>query len=66
MLLGSPATAATLDLTCGAVAGSNKVFKEKNWRGMAAAKHNQDRSNSESDARLARAIKRDKVSLSSA
>jgi hypothetical protein len=37
------------------------VFKQKPWRSMAAAKHNKDRSGSESDARVARALKRDKV-----
>ena len=30
---------------------------------MAAAKHNTDRSGSESDARVARALKRDKVTV---
>lgn len=44
-----------------AVAGANQVFKEKPWRNMAAAKHNKERSSGESDARLARALKRDKV-----
>jgi nucleolar protein 15 len=41
--------------------GANQVFKQKPWRSMAAAKHNKDRSGSESDARVARALKRDKV-----
>jgi hypothetical protein len=48
---------------CPAAAGANQVFKQKSWRSMAAAKHNKDRSSSESDSRLARALKRDKVSL---
>jgi hypothetical protein len=44
-------------------AGANQVFKQKPWRSMAAAKHNKDRSGSESDARVARALKRDKVTV---
>ena len=39
------------------------MFKQKPWRSMAAAKHNKDRSGSESDARVARALKRDKVTV---
>jgi hypothetical protein len=48
---------------CGFAAGANQVFKQKPWRSMAAAKHNKDRSGSESDARVARALKRDKVTV---
>lgn len=48
---------------CGVAAGANQVFKQKPWRSMAAAKHNKDRSGSESDARVARALKRDKVTV---
>ena len=58
---GASEATETLNPRTPAAAGANQVFKQKPWRSMAAAKHNKDRSGSESDARLARALKRDKV-----
>ncbi len=60
MPVKSPAPNASQTACCRCT-GANKLFKRKPWRGMEAAQHNRDRTAEQTTARVARALKRDKV-----